>query len=431
MNVSAGVEGASAKKSGADAAYRMVTRSADLVEIAARARAAGRFALDTEFVMEDVYEPELCLVQMALPDGMFLIDALTKVDLAPLWDLVTDPAVETVVHAGQEDLAICAAAAGRPPRKVYDVQVAAGLVGPIYPISLSKLTQQVLHVRMHKSQTLTDWRKRPLTEDQLRYAAEDVAHLLPIRDKLHARLTKLDRVSWAEEEFAVFEQMPLYARPPEDRLRRVKGTGSLSGSELRAALDLMAWREELAGRLNRPARAVLKDHLLVEIARHGWTRMEQIRSLRGLNLRKDHLREMCEVLEKSAKQPPAPRTGHRSVRSEHPLDGVLISLLTAVLRSEAARLDVAYSLLATKQAIQGVVEPFVDGGLDKLAESPLLMRGWRGEAVGRTLRKILRGASAIQVNPSGQRAPLRIRRLASSRPGNRPSAERETSDDGR
>ncbi len=409
----------------------MITRPRDLHRLCAHIRETRRFGLDTEFVMEDVYEPELCLVQVAATDGVFLIDSQETPDLTPLWELVSDPQIETVLHAGQEDLALCVHAVNQPPRNIFDVQIAAGLVTSNYPMSLSKLVQQKLHIKLHKSQTLTDWRKRPLSEDQLLYANEDVAYLLPLHDKLTARLKKLGRMEWAREEFAAFERIELYQRPPEAQLARVKGTGSLHGSALVAALDLMQWREQLADRLNRPARAVLKDHLLVEIAKHGWSKPEQVRSLRGLNLRKDHINDLCAVLVRSAEKPPAPKSAHRTVRAEHPLDAVLMPLLTSVLRSEAARLDIAYGLLATKQGIADLVEPFVDGRLDSLAPVPDLLSGWRGEVVGRTLRKVLTGSWTVQVDPAGNGSPLRFckpsdrpaRKASSAEPVSAPGVE--------
>lgn len=385
----------------------LIEKQRDIGELCAEVRRAGRFALDTEFVMEDVYAPDLCLMQIATPGRVFLLDLKQGLDVTAVWDLVADERIETVVHAGHEDLALCAHAIGRPPRNVFDVQIAAGFVGPTFPLSLSRLVQQTLHIRLHKSQTLTDWRKRPLSSDQIRYAGEDVVYLLAVREALGTRLAKLKRADWAREECLKFENMELYRRTGPDHLQRVRGAGSLQGTSLNIASALVAWRDALAVKLNRPPRTILKDHLMIEIARHGWTSPEQIRTLRGINLRKDHMLAMCEVVRTAAEKPAAPRSASGSTRNEHPHDQVLVSLLTAVLRNECARLNLAYSLVATKRSILDLVEPFVDGASVSELKGAELLSGWRDKAVGATLRQILSGSRVIQVSVDDKPGTLR------------------------
>ncbi|MHC5111823.1 MAG: ribonuclease D, partial [Planctomycetota bacterium] len=231
-------------------------------------RKEGRFAFDTEFVMEDRYQPEACLIQVATSKTVSLIDPFLDLDLEPVWSLVTDADVEVVVHAGQEDLALAVQHIGLLPRRVFDVQLAAGLVGYDYPISLQKLVQATKHIRLHKSKTLTDWRKRPLTKAQLRYAAEDVLHLLEVQRILTKKLDRLSRLEWAREEFQRFEQHELYERAEEDKIFRVKGTGAMEGKQLAIVRDVLEWRDSVGHRYNRPVRIILKDHLIAEIARH-------------------------------------------------------------------------------------------------------------------------------------------------------------------
>ena len=169
----------------------------EIQELCAQCRAEARFAFDTEFVMEDRYEAEVCLLQIAVGDTVAIVDPFKKLDLQPVWNLVGDPEIETIVHAGQEDLALSVQHTGAPPRNIFDVQIAAGFVGYDYPVSLQRLVQSTLHIRLHKSKTLTDWRKRPLSPEQIRYAAEDVSYLLEIRNLLDRRLGRLNRRNWA------------------------------------------------------------------------------------------------------------------------------------------------------------------------------------------------------------------------------------------
>ncbi len=200
----------------------IVERPVQLADLCQRCRSQGRFAFDTEFVMEDRYETEVCLIQIAAESTVAIIDPFLGLDLSEVWGLVADPEVETIVHAGQEDLGLCLQHTGQVPRRIFDVQIAAGLVGYDYPISLQKLVQATLGIRLHKGKTLTDWRRRPLTDSQIRYAADDVQHLLAVRHMLGEQLARADRQSWAQSEFARFEQASLYTRATEDKLSRLK-----------------------------------------------------------------------------------------------------------------------------------------------------------------------------------------------------------------
>ncbi len=383
----------------------MVERQEQIDQVCADARTQGRFAFDTEFVMEDVAKAEVCLIQLALEDGVFLVDQYKGLDMTPIWALVADPEVETVAHAGQEDLNLCVHAFGKAPRNVFDVQIAAGLVGPDYPLSLTRLAQTILHIRLHKSQTLTDWRKRPLSAEQKRYAVEDVAYLLRIRRKLGEQLDRAGRESWAREEFSRLEDIRLYRRTESDRLRRVKGVGHLTPQQLAVATELMLWREQMAEKLNRPARAVLKDHLLSEIARTGLSQPKQIRSLRGINLSNRHVEDLCSVLQRALELPPQRWPEVKSGRPETARETVLTVLMTAVIRSECLRLNLAYALTAAKRDIQELVRSRLEHGRHphgtgkgKGKRTPRLLRGWRGEAIGTSIEAVLARKASVQID---------------------------------
>jgi ribonuclease D len=379
-----------------------VQQQEQLEEVCRQCRAQGRFAFDTEFVMEDRFEAEVCLIQAGTESGVALIDPFAGIDLRPLWVLVCDPEIEKIVHAGQEDLGLCVQHTGHVPRNVYDVQIAAGLAGYDYPLSLQKLVQTVLHVRLHKSKTLTDWRKRPLTLEQLSYAAEDVSYLLAVRRKLDERLSKRDRLDWLREEFSRFEELSLYRRAEAEKLMRVKGSGALRGRQLAMVRELLAWREELAKQRNRPVRVVLKDHLLVEIARLELGSFKDVRDLRGLNLSDRDVRGLCRAVEKAVNTPGeqwpvlAPRD------FESPREAALIALLGAVIRSYCLEHDLAYGLTATKKSILELVRHCTAGNPQERNEVELLC-GWRGRTVGEMLESVLTGQCSIRVEcPDGE-----------------------------
>jgi len=388
-------------------AATLIETQQQIDRLCAHARDEGRFAFDTEFVMEDRYEPEVCLVQIATAGEVSLIDPFLELNLQPIWELVADEKVETVVHAGQEDLALCVQHTGKLPRNVFDVQIAAGFVGYEYPLSLQKLVQSTLRVRIHKSKTLTDWRRRPLNAAQLRYAADDVVHLPAIRKRLGEKLAKRGRTQWAEEEFRRFEDLALYGRVEEEKLRRLKGTASMGGRELAIVRALLHWREGLAEQLNRPARVVLKDHLLVEIARLGLTSREEIRDLRGLNLSDKNLRMLAQVVEEASSLPPEhwPETTPRD--AEPPREEALIGLATAVLRSYCLDHDLAYGLVATKRMIRDLIRERIAGRPE--GAKPLeLLTGWREETVGALLDDILAGKRRIALTKSGRALTIHV-----------------------
>ncbi len=374
----------------------LVNRQEQLLGLCDRCRAEGRFALDTEFVMEDRYASEVCLIQIATEQSVAVIDPFLDLDLRPVWGMVDDGDIETVVHAGQEDLALAVQHTSRVPRRIFDVQIAAGLVGYEYPLSLQRLVQSTLHVRMHKSKTLTDWRKRPLTEAQIQYGAEDVQHLLAIHDMQLARLQELDRLAWAREEFCRFEEMSLYIRAEEDRLARVKGAGGLSRQQLAVVRELLTWRDDLAAKYNRPIRAVLKDHLLVEIARHGIRTVNEIRDLRGINLRGSDVRQLAQVVQRAMDLPPEDWPSPKPRDVETPREAVLAALATAVVRTYCMEHDLAYSLVATQRTIRELVRHRT-AGKPAEEENVELLRGWRGRTVGRMLDEVLAGRRTVRV----------------------------------
>lgn len=381
--------------------YLLLEEPDQITQFCEQARSLGRIAFDTEFVMEDRYEPEVCLIQLATPDQVALIDPFLDLDLNPVWSLICDGQVETIVHAGQEDLALCVQHTGKLPRNIFDVQIAAGFVGLDYPISLQKLIQSLLHIRLHKAKTLTDWRRRPLTPAQLRYAAEDVCHLHALRQKLGERLVRLGREDWAQEEFSHFEQPAMYGRMTENMPLRVKGISALRGKSLTIARELLKWREDLARHLDRPARSILKDHLLIEIARLQLTQFPEIRDLRGLSVADKHIHTLGKVVEHAMTLPAEIQQAAASSDFESPEETILIALATAVIRSYCLEHDLAYGLVATKKSIRDLIRLRVAGS-SRNTDPIELLEGWRARTVGLLVDELLAGKRTVRVEKVGK-----------------------------
>ena len=355
---------------------------------------------DTEFVGEDAYRPELCLVQISTSEALFVIDPFACGPLDRFWQILTDPAKTIVLHAGREDIRICNFANGQTPN-VFDVQLAAGLAGYTYPIGYAGLVQDMLGFRMSKGETLTDWRRRPLQPAQLRYAFDDVRFLLPAWKKLTDRLKRNDRLGWAEEEFAVSVRKAVADDATTERWRKVKGIGGLDRRQLAIVREVYGWRDAFAQRLNRPPRMLLRDDLIVEIARRAPRTLEDLQLLRGLPRGEPEAILDAVRLAKKLAAEELPELEARDNDPAHVL--LLASLLGVVLSDLCSRKRLASNLVATGQDLKSVVRA-------KATDQPMpegqLTRGWRAEFILPELLAVLDGSHAVRVVKPNSSAPL-------------------------
>jgi ribonuclease D len=374
----------------------LIATSSDLEELVAHLRARGRFAFDTEFVSEETFEPVLCLIQVATRERLAVIDPLAVDDLTPFWDVVLDPQVEVVMHAASEDLRICRFQTGRVPRRVYDVQVVAGLLGFGYPLSLGNLVSQALGIAVVGGETRTDWRRRPLSAPQLRYALEDVRHLLDLADLFARRLEERGRTAWAEAELARF-LATIGGRAEEDRWRRLPGLHQLNRRGLESARRLAEWRYDEARRANRPLRQVLRDDLLVAIAKRQPATRRDLEALRDFNrphlLARGHaiLAVLAAAQAVPAGELPEPADRHE----EGPGLTMVVSLLAAALAQCCAQHQVASSLVGTASDLKNLVRWHGQGRPEP--GRPELVQGWRDEVCGATLLDVVAGRIALRV----------------------------------
>jgi ribonuclease D len=366
------------------------------------ARAAGRLALDTEFVGEGRYRTLLCLIQLAVTsaDGaekrIELLDPLADgFDGAPLAELLSHPAVQIVVHAGRQDIALARRVLATEVTNVFDTQVAAAFAGMGSQQSYDSLLTDALDVRLTKSASFTRWDTRPLSVEQLSYARGDVEHLLELADELERRLRSLGRLEWAREECEVLESssderdlQTIFARLPRVR--------NLSPSARPVAHALVHWREETAARRDRPVQSVLSDAALMEMAKRKPTsigELEQIRGSGAANLRKRG-DELLALVRSAREQPPeeAPREARPPAPS--PQDAPLIALAEALLRARAREANIAYELLAARADLQAIVAAWRTGAPEGDVRT---MRGWRRELVGAELLELLDGRISLSV----------------------------------
>jgi ribonuclease D len=392
-------------------AAEIITTPGQLARLVEHLRESGRFALDTEFVSEDTFEPILCLLQLATRDRLAVIDPLAVSDLSPLWALVNDPSIEVVMHAAGEDLRICHLKTGSLPRRVFDVQIAAGLVGLSYPLSLVNLVYHVLAKSLSGSETRTDWRLRPLSGAQLEYALDDVRYLLEVADHFSVRLRQLFRTDWVEQEFAELVHS-VAARASDDRWRRLPGLSHLSRRCLEMVRRLADWREDEARRVNRPMRHVLRDDLLVAIAKRQPKNRRELEALRDFNRPAllNRSQEILAVLDEARSAPEDTLPDLPQRQEEPPGISTVTNLLSAALAQCCAQNQIAGSIVANVADLKELVRWYVDGRNE--SHRPYLLTGWRAGFCGQLLLDVIEGRFALRVVEPGSEFPVAVEPLS-------------------
>jgi len=362
-------------------------------ELADQARREGRLGLDTEFVSERRYRPLLCLVQIVVGDRIEILDPLGNLDPAPLAEVLADPAIEVVLHAGRQDVALLKRTWRNEIRNIFDTQVAGGFAGYGAQSGYDSLVRSLLGASAKGAEGFSRWDRRPLTADQIEYARADVEHLLPMTDALQERLRASGRLEWAREECRVLETAT-DERPPEEQFGRLPRVRRLSRRQRAVALTLVAWRQELAEQIDRPPSSVLPDHVLVEVARRqpdSRRGLEEVRGMPGQTFQRWH-RDLLEAVARGREAPDAPDLPE--IEPGDHGDAPLIALGQALVRQRALEAKVAVDLVSTQSDIAAVV-----GGLRRNGAAPDVrtLHGWRRELVGDELVKLLRGECVVRV----------------------------------
>jgi ribonuclease D len=385
-----------------DLPEHIVATPEELVACCEHLAAGRRFGFDTEFVGENTYHPHLCLVQVATAERLYLIDPLTAGPLDAFWRLVVDAQNLVVVHAGREEVRLCRLWTGQTPGNFFDLQIAAGLVGLAYPLGAGALINQLLGVQLAKAETLTEWRDRPLTPAQIRYAFDDVRYLLPAHERISARLDGLGRADWAREDFGRLAAAVAPDEVPAEKWRKLRGLGSLDRRRLAVVRAIFNWREEAAERMNRPARTIVRDDLIIEIARRNPSRERDLQSIRGLPRR--DLSAILQAVE-SARSLPSDQWPRAAERDQDPPQvGLIANVLQAVLGDYCARHELAPGLVATSSDVKLLVRAGMQGAPPP-AES-LLTQGWRARHVLPELLAVLEGRRSLRVANVRSDAPF-------------------------
>ena len=356
---------------------RLVTSTQELFDVCTAFSSADFVAVDTEFMRETTFWPDLCLIQIAAGEIEVIVDALAEgLDLKPFFELMANKNVTKVFHAARQDIEIVHHRAGIVPAPVFDTQIAAMVCGFGESASYGLLVKKLLDRELDKSSRFTDWSRRPLSEKQLTYAIGDVTHLRDLYPKLQNQLNVNGRAQWLNEEMSVLTNPATYESHPENAWKRLK-MRVRSKKALGIMMDLAEWREREAQRQNVPRRRVLKDDAIYDIAAQAPTTQEDLDGLRSVHQgfsRSSKGKGVIEAVKRGLDRDPALLP---AIKRNEPLSAdslAVLDLLRVLLKSAAARHRVAPKLIATSDELEKIAR-----GVE--SELPSL-KGWRHELFG-------------------------------------------------
>ncbi|WP_419900512.1 ribonuclease D [Roseomonas sp. USHLN139] len=371
----------------------LITTTEALSELCARLRTEAFVTVDTEFMRERTYWPELCVVQLAGEHEVAVIDAQAEgLDLAPLGELLADTAVTKVFHAARQDVEICILRFGAPPKPLFDTQIAAMVAGFGDQASYDSLVRGLANASIDKAHRFSDWAARPLSAAQINYAAADVTHLRRVYLALVERLTADGRLSWVAEEMAELTDPATYRQDPETAWERLKPRSS-NRRFLAAVRAIAAWREREAQRVNIPRQRLVRDETLMEIAATGPTTANDLSRARGISKGFADGKTGAGLLAALAAAKELPEAAlpeaPKESRQGPPASPALIALLKVLLAAKAEEHHVAPRLIASSDELERLAtenEPQVPA-----------LHGWRRQVFGQAALALKGGKLALGV----------------------------------
>ena len=355
--------------------------------------------IDTEFHRESTYYAEFALMQIYGNGQCWIIDPIAIKDLSSLWDILCNPDILKVFHAGRQDIEIFVKESGRLPTPLFDTQVAAALLGYGQQVGFGNLVQRITKKTLAKGESFTDWKARPLTQKQLEYAADDVIWLMPVYQHLQQRLEATGRTTWLTEEQSVLTNPATYEYDESTVFWRVKGVNKLKGRNLATLRTLAAWRERMASKRDIPRRRMIADEPLLEIARRDILNADCMARMRGINTGfiKRFGDEILQVWQQGMDSDESSWPKQKSRRHNHAGTDLRLEMLDTLVRLKAEEGEIASSILSSKSDLSELAS----WGYRCKDEPPELacLQGWRYELVGHDLLKLLRGEVCLHLNP--------------------------------
>ena len=368
-----------------------ITSQNDLEAFVSRALRSSVLAIDTEFLHEKTYYAQLCLLQMATDDEVAIVDPFAVDDLRVLAPLLREESVTKLFHSGRQDLEILLRETGVLPTPLFDTQVAASLLGNVQMIGYGALVHSVCGVSLKKSDSLTDWSHRPLTDSQLEYAADDVIYLPRLYRTMRDELQSKGRLSWLDAEFAEMSDPAHYAVDERERFWRLKRVTQLSRKQLAAAREFAAWRETRAQACNIPRKYVVTDEQIVEACKREARTIDELFMVRGIRERitTQNARTVVKLMAAAMDAPPETWPEPKHAGKCEPNVDVQVDFMSAFVRLRAREYGVAFPTLASHDDLVRLARGYRDD-VD-------LLRGWRRALVGEELLELLDGKISLRL----------------------------------
>ena len=384
----------------------LITSQNDFENLCERIRENGIVAFDTEFVSESYYRPRLCLLQFGFEDEIVAVDPFEIDDLSCWWEIMIDDSTTVVIHGGREEIRFCQFATGERPRHLVDVQIAEGLRSRGYPLSHTNLVSRVLGQSVkHGKETRTDWERRPLEDKQIRYALDDVRYLIEIWQAQRQSLAEADRLAWAEFEFERFIDTIL-GEEDRDGWLRLSGFSRLSRRDMVTAQNLFEWRNQIAEELNKPPRRILRDDLLIDVAKRHPKTVRELNMVRDMNRRdyQKHADEIVRIVNESLAIPNSELPKKKKGRNYPSQDEVLARILGLALANRCQQLGISMPLVGTTADLKEIVHWHVFD--ERNGSTPKLLDDWRGEVCGKMLIDVLDGKVTLRVEDPSAENPI-------------------------
>lgn len=372
-------------------AYVYISNFDELSDFCKEASTSKVLAVDTEFLRERTYYPQLCLVQLATPDKIVAVDPILIRDLSPLAKLFSDTSIVKVIHACGQDMEVLLHAVGCLPQPVFDTQIVAAFLGHRMQMGYGALVEAYTKVHLPKAESLTDWSRRPLDPEQLKYAEDDVRYLPGIYDQMTSDLIAKDRLGWVKPELDRLDNPLLYQRDPRKAYLHLRRSSSLTRRQLSVAREVCAWRESAAARRNIPRKWVISDEVIVEMCRRPPSSTAQLRRIRGTE--KVSERDLSAIVEAAqrgcdlnpSEYPELKHHAHPSAEAES-----IVDLMCALIRLVSEKTGVASQLIASRDDLYDLL----------VGNDTPVLHDWRYDIAGKQLQGLLHGEVGLTVKDS-------------------------------
>ncbi len=368
-----------------------IDRPEQLGELCQRIQREAWIAIDTEFLREKTYYPIFCLLQIATPEWVVCIDPIALTDLTELFEAINKPNIVKVLHASRQDLEIFYQITGKVSSPVFDTQIAAPLLGFQENPGYAMLVSSFLNINLSKAHTRTDWSVRPLSQAQIQYAADDVIYLCKIYLIMCQKLEEFGRIDWLKKDFELLKNSELYQISPENAWLKIKGKNRLTGKQLAIAQVLSKWREQTAQIENKPKNWLIRDDLILELAKLKPQTVPELIKFRGMNDRtaRRHGKVICQLINEAKDKAPIPINDKTKPSKKTQPQEAVLDVMTAIVRMRAHENSMNPIILASRKNLEKLLLEDGDNSL---------LQGWRYSMVGKELQGLLKGQYKVALD---------------------------------